>query len=67
MTLTVFLDQVAFMLHDVDMLQGVASGTQLLAFACAGEIVPKKWRGQTLAAMNFAALPGSCFGSVIGM
>ncbi|EXJ73462.1 uncharacterized protein A1O5_03223 [Cladophialophora psammophila CBS 110553] len=46
-------------------LTGVAAGAQLLAFACAGEIVPKKWRGQTLAAMNCAALPGSCFGSVI--
>ncbi|OQV08768.1 hypothetical protein CLAIMM_12991 [Cladophialophora immunda] len=46
-------------------LTGVAAGAQLLAFACAGEIVPKKWRGQTLAVMNCAALPGSCFGSVI--
>ncbi len=46
--------------------QGIGSGPQQLAFAGANEIVPKKARGQTLAFLNLAALPGSAFGSVIG-
>ncbi|EON65856.1 hypothetical protein W97_05098 [Coniosporium apollinis CBS 100218] len=46
-------------------LMGIGSGPQQLSFACANEIVPKKSRGQTLAFLNLAALPGSAFGSVI--
>jgi hypothetical protein len=47
--------------------KGIGSGAQQLSFACANEIVPKKSRGQTLAFLNLAALPGSAFGSVIGL
>jgi hypothetical protein len=47
--------------------KGAASGSQLLALACASEIVPKKSRGKAIAALNVASLPGSCFGPVIGI
>ncbi|KAK7894811.1 hypothetical protein LTR67_005550 [Exophiala xenobiotica] len=46
-------------------LTGIGSGSQLLALACANEIVPKKRRGQVFAFLSMAALPGSAFGSVI--
>jgi hypothetical protein len=46
---------------------GVGAGLQQLAFAASSEIVPRKWRGRTIAFLNLAALPGSAFGSVIGL
>ncbi|KFY78876.1 hypothetical protein V499_02051 [Pseudogymnoascus sp. VKM F-103] len=46
-------------------LMGIGSAGQQLSWACASEIVPKKARGQVLAFLNLAALPGSAFGSVI--
>ena len=49
------------------MAQGIGAGLQQLAFAGASEIVPKKNRGMVVGALSFAALPGSAFGSVIGM
>ncbi|OAG41414.1 hypothetical protein AYO21_04356 [Fonsecaea monophora] len=47
-------------------LMGVGASTQQIAYAAAFDIVPRKHRGTVLAAMNFAALPGSMFGAVIG-
>ncbi|KAJ5816519.1 hypothetical protein N7447_008752 [Penicillium robsamsonii] len=44
---------------------GIGAGPQLLAFAAANEIVPKRSRGNALAFLSLAALPGSAFGSVI--
>ncbi|KAH0848328.1 hypothetical protein FOPE_02209 [Fonsecaea pedrosoi] len=49
-----------------EMTQGVGASTQQIAYAAAFDIVPRKHRGTVLAAMNFAALPGSMFGAVIG-
>ncbi|KIV93921.1 hypothetical protein PV10_05095 [Exophiala mesophila] len=45
--------------------QGIASAFQTLAFAAACEIVPKRYRGLTVACINIAAIPGSAFGAVI--
>ncbi|KIX03612.1 uncharacterized protein Z518_07165 [Rhinocladiella mackenziei CBS 650.93] len=46
-------------------LMGFGTAPQLLSLACATEIVPKRNRGETLAFLNLASLPGSAFGSVI--
>jgi hypothetical protein len=40
---------------------------QQLSYACCNEIVPKKNRGVALGIMSLAAIPGSAFGTAIGM
>ncbi|KEF55373.1 uncharacterized protein A1O9_08123 [Exophiala aquamarina CBS 119918] len=44
---------------------GLSGGLQQLAFAAASEIVPKRNRGQTIAALSIVSLPGSAFGAPI--
>lgn len=39
---------------------------QQVSFAAASEIVPKKYRGWAQGCLSFVAIPGSCFGPVIG-